>query len=93
MTVLTRKGQKIFMPTVQIPHPGQPQMQVPAVQIPVNHVPDIGTEKPILILIAIVPAHFQFFKMGFHSLKVMCLVKGHISRQIFQISMTRPLGH
>jgi len=60
---LQHKRQKVFMPAIKAPHPGKPQMQITAVQIPVNHVPDIGPEKPVLPLIAIVPGHFQVFEM------------------------------
>jgi len=73
MLALARKRQEIFMPAIRAPHPGKPQVQIPAVQISVNHIPDIGSEKSILIPVSIIPNHFQFFKMGFHALKVMGL--------------------
>ena len=61
------------MTAILTPHPGKPKMQIPAVQIPVNHVPDIGPEKPVLTLIAIVPYHFQVFRMVLDALEVMGL--------------------
>jgi hypothetical protein len=73
MTALTRKGQQIFMPAIATPHTGKPEMQIPAVQIPVYHVPDIGPEKPVLPLIAIVPGHFQVFEMILDTLEVIGL--------------------
>ena len=75
MTALTGKRQKIFMAAIQAPHPGKSQAQVPAVQIPVNHVPDIRSEKSILTLIAIIPDHLQVFKMILHALEVRRLMR------------------
>jgi hypothetical protein len=48
-------------------------MEIPAVQIPVNHIPDIGPEKAVLPLITVVPGHFQVFEMGLYALEVMGL--------------------
>ena len=63
------------MTAIMASHPGKPQMQVPAVQIPVNHISDIGSEKPVLPLIAIIPDHFQVFEMGLYALEVMGLAR------------------
>ncbi len=70
MTALAGKRQEVFMSAIATPHPGKPQVQIPAVQIPVNHVPDIGPEKAILTLAAIIPGHLQVFKMILHALEV-----------------------
>ena len=70
MPALARKRQEIFMPAIATSYPGKTQMQIPAVQISVNHVPDIGPEKSILILVSIIPNHFQFFKMILHALSM-----------------------
>jgi hypothetical protein len=48
-------------------------MQVPAVQIPANHVSGIGPEKDVLPLIAVVPDPLQIFEMVLHTLEVMGL--------------------
>ncbi len=70
MPAFTGKRQKVFMAAIATSHPGKSQVQVPAVQIPVNHVPDIGPEKPVLVLIAVIPDHLQVFKMILHALEV-----------------------
>jgi hypothetical protein len=75
MPALARKRQQIFMPAIRAPHPGKPQVQIPAVQISVNHIPDIGSEKSILIPVSIMPNHFQVFKMILHALEVRCLLR------------------
>ena len=61
------------MSAIAAPHPGKSQMQIAAVQIPVNHVSGIGPEKPVLSLIAIIPDNFQVFEMGLYALEVMGL--------------------
>lgn len=63
------------MPAIATSHPGKPQMQIPAIQIPVNHVPDIRPEKPVLVLIAVLPDHLQVFKMILHALEVRRLLR------------------
>lgn len=63
MPALAGKRQQIFMPAIAAPHPGKSQVQVPAVQIPANHVPDIGPEKSVLTLKTVIPHHFQILKM------------------------------
>jgi hypothetical protein len=45
---LARESQKILMTTLFASDAGKPVVEVTAVEIPVNHLPDIGTEKPIL---------------------------------------------
>jgi hypothetical protein len=75
MPTLARKRQEVFMPAIATPHPGISQVQVPAVQIPVNHVPDIRSEKSILTLVAIIPGHLQVFKMILHALEVRRLMR------------------
>jgi hypothetical protein len=61
------------MPAITASHPGKPEMQIAAVQIPVNHIPDIGPEKAVLPLISIFPCHFQVFEMILYALEVMGL--------------------
>jgi hypothetical protein len=61
------------MPAITASHPGKPEMQIAAVQIPVNNIPDIGPEKAVLPLISIFPCHFQIFEMILYALEVMGL--------------------
>ncbi len=57
------------------PYPGKSQVQVPAVQIPVKNVPDIGFAKSVLKVKTLIPHDFQIFKMSFHALIVMGLAR------------------
>jgi hypothetical protein len=75
MPALAGKRQQVFMAAIRTSHPGKSQVQVPAVQIPVNHVPDIGPEKPVLVLIVVIPDHLQVFKMILHALKIRRLLR------------------
>jgi hypothetical protein len=52
-------------------HPGKPEVQIPAVQIPVNHFLHIRPEKAVWLLITMFPDHFQVFEMGLYALKIM----------------------
>jgi len=63
------------MPAIATPHPGKPQVQISAVQIPIDHVSDIGPEKTVSTLIEIFPDHFQVFEMVLHALKVRSLMR------------------
>jgi len=75
MTALAGKRQKVLMAAIKASHPGKSQMQVPAVQIPVNHVPDIRSEKSILTLVAIIPDHLKGLKMILHAMEAMRLAR------------------
>lgn len=55
--------------------PGKAEMQIPAVQVSPNHITGIGSEKPILMLIAVIPRRFQVFKMMLGTLEVMGLAR------------------
>ena len=51
-------------------HAGKAKVQIPAIHITVNHLPDIRPEKPVLALIAFFPDHFQVFEEILDALKV-----------------------
>ena len=51
-------------------HAGKAKVQIPAIHITVNHLPDIRPEKPVLALIAFFPDHFQIFEVILDALKV-----------------------
>jgi len=55
-------------------HPGKAQVQVSAVQTPVNHILDIGSKKTVSALVALFPDHFQVFEMILHAMKIMGLL-------------------
>jgi len=57
----TRQWQQIFVAAGFASHAGKTQVQVPAVQIPVNHILDIGSKKTVFSLAALFPDHFQVF--------------------------------
>lgn len=75
MTALAGKRQEVSMTAIATPHPGKSQVQVPAVPVPINYVPDRGPEKPVLPPIAIIPDHLQVFEMILHALKVRRLMR------------------
>jgi len=69
MPAFAGKRQQIFVAAGLASHAGKTQMQVPAVQIPVNHILDIGSKKIVSALVAFFPDHFQIFEMVLHALK------------------------
>jgi len=75
MATFARKWEQKLMTAGLASYPGKSQVQVPAVQIPVNSVPDIRSEKSILTLIAVIPDHIQGFKMILHALEVRRLMR------------------
>ncbi len=63
------------MASVLTSHPVKPLMQVPAAQIPINHVLDIMPEKPVLPFISVIPDHLQVFKMRLYISEIMGLAR------------------
>ncbi len=51
------------MVTIIAFNPGESTVQITAIQIPINHSHDIGSPESVTLLIAIIPEHFQLFKM------------------------------
>jgi len=58
------------MVTVIAFNPGESTVQISVIQIPINHIHDIGSPEPITLLIAIIPEHFQLFKMCLGTLEI-----------------------
>jgi hypothetical protein len=74
MPALAGERQQILVAAGLASHPGKTQMQVPAVQIPVNHILDIGSKKTVSALVAFFPEPFQVFEMVLYALKIMGLL-------------------
>ena len=51
--------------------PGKPTVQIPTLQISINDLHNIGTPEPVEPFIAILPDHFQLFKMSFHTTMIL----------------------
>ena len=51
-------------------NPGESTVQISAIQIAINHIHDIGSPEPVTLLIAIIPEHFQLFKMCLGTLEI-----------------------
>ena len=67
---LARKCQQIFMPTFRAFYPGESAMQVPAIQITVNDLHDMGAPEAKMRGIPVIPKLIQFFKMILNALVV-----------------------
>ncbi len=70
----------MLMVTVIAFNPGESTVQISTIQIPINYIHDIGSPEPVALLIAIVPEHFQLFKMGLGTLEI--ITGSRISRSI-----------
>jgi hypothetical protein len=70
----TRQRQQIFVAAGFASHPGKAQVQVPAVEIPIDHILYIGSKKSVSALIAFFPVRLQVFEMVLHASKVMRLL-------------------
>ena len=60
----------MLMVTVIAFNPGESTVQISAIQIPIHHIHNIGSLEPVTLLIAILPEHFQLFKMGLGTLEI-----------------------
>ena len=60
----------MLMVTVIAFNPGESALQISAIQIPINHIHDIGSPEPVTLLVAIIPEHFQLFKMCLGTLEI-----------------------
>lgn len=67
---LTRKCQQILMATFRAFYPGESAMQVPAIQITVNDIHEMGAPEAKMRGIPVVPKLIQFFKMILNALVV-----------------------
>jgi hypothetical protein len=67
---LARKGQQILMATFRTFNSCESTMQVPAIQITVNNIHDMGAPESKMKGIPLVPSLIQFFKMILNALVV-----------------------
>ncbi len=70
MPPFARKGQKVLMSAVPATHPRKPVAQVAAVQVAIDHMADVGPEKPIPALKALCIDLLEDLKMILHALVV-----------------------
>ena len=70
MPPFTRKGQKVLMAAVPAAHPRKAVVQVAAVQVAIDHLPDIGPEKSIPALEALFIDLLESLKMILNTLIV-----------------------
>jgi hypothetical protein len=63
MPALAGERQQIFVAAGFASHPGKAQVEVSAVEIPVDHILSIGSKESVSALIAFFPVPFQVFKM------------------------------
>jgi hypothetical protein len=74
MPTLAGERQQIFVAAGFASHPGKAQVEVPAVEITVNHILSIRSKESVSALIAFFPVPFLVFKMVLHASKVMRLL-------------------
>jgi hypothetical protein len=74
MPALAGERQQIFVAAGFASHPGKAQVEVSAVEIPIDHILYIGSKESVSALIAFFPVPFQVFKMVLYASKVMRLL-------------------
>ena len=85
------------MVTVIAFNTGETTVQIPAIKEAHDHIHDIGSPEPVTLLIAIIPEHFQLFKMCLGTLEIITgpRVSGAINiigmRSGFHINTTKKL--
>jgi hypothetical protein len=67
VAALTRKGEQVFVAAFLAPHPCKTKMQIAAIQIPIDDIGHIGPPEAITGCIAVLPTHFQLFKVVFYA--------------------------
>jgi hypothetical protein len=70
MPPLARKGQKVLMTAGPATHPRKAVVQVAAVQVAIDHLPDIGPEKPVLPLKTLLIDLLEGLKMILYTLVI-----------------------
>jgi hypothetical protein len=58
------------MVTVIAFNTGESTVQISAIKVAHDHIHDIGSPEPVTLLIAIIPEHFQLFKMCLGTLEI-----------------------
>jgi hypothetical protein len=74
MPALAGERQQIFVAAGFASQPGKAQVEVPAVEIPVDHILSIRSKESVFALIALFPVRFQVFERVLHASKVMRLL-------------------
>ncbi len=58
------------MAALVAPHTRKAEMQIAALQVPIDHIGYIGSPETVARRIAVVPEHFQLFKVVLHTAEI-----------------------